>query len=120
MTLTRESQFLIFICLADLASTLLLLYHGHAAEGNPIMSFYLRFGVWTFVTMKLALVFLPIFIAEWSMRYRPKFVKMMLRSAIAAYLGVYLVMFLSVNVVANSKGRLVTDPPQVTSARLQR
>ena len=119
MPLTMESQVLVLICLVDLASTLTLLSQGHALEGNPLMSFYLRFGVWTFVLMKLALVFLPIFVAEWSMRYRPRFVKMMLRTTIAVYLGVYLVMFLSLNVVANAT-RLETSAPQIRSAAVEK
>ena len=44
------------------------------------------------------LMLLPIFIAEWSKQYRPQFVRTMLRATIATYLGVYLVLFLTVNV----------------------
>ncbi len=111
MALTKESKVLIVICLLDLISTLLLLSRGLAFEGNPLMSFYLRFGVWVFVVIKLGLVVLPIFIAEWSLRYRPQFVRLMLRTAIAAYLGLYLVVFMSVNVVANPDYGTVTDSP---------
>lgn len=118
-SLAGESKLLILICLADLASTLILLKGGHASEGNPLMSFYLGFGVWAFVGTKLALVGLPVFIAEWSMRFRPRFVKRMLRGAIAAYVGIYALMFLSVNVLPVPHGRLATDPPAVTSARVE-
>jgi hypothetical protein len=100
MTLTRESKVLIAICMLDLASTLLLLRHHGALEGNPLMSFYLRYGVGTFVMMKLTLIILPVFIAEWSRQYRPQFVRFMLRMAIATYVGVYMAVFLAANVGA--------------------
>lgn len=104
MTLTKESLFLIGICTVDLASTLLLLNSGGAMEGNPLMSYYLRYGIGTFVLVKLALIFLPIFIAEWGKQYRPRFVRIMLRATIATYLGMYLIVFLTVNV-----GRIVQN-----------
>ena len=100
MTLTRESQVLIAICMFDLASTLFLLNTTGASEGNPLMSYYLRYGVAAFVMVKLTMVALPLFIAEWSRQYRPQFVRLMLRTAIAVYLGLYLAVFLSVNVMA--------------------
>jgi len=100
MTITRESMVLMGICVLDLTSTLLLLNAKQASEGNPLMSFYLRYGIGTFVLMKLTLVLLPIFIAEWSRQYRPRFVRNMLRTAIATYLGVYLLLFLTINVGA--------------------
>lgn len=109
MTLTRESKVLIGICVLDLISTLVLLNHTGTIEGNPLMSFYLRYGVGMFVLMKVALVVLPLFIAEWSRQYRPRFVRFMLRSAIAIYVGIYLVMFLAVNVVGATTG-LATPP----------
>lgn len=98
MTLTKESIFLIGICMADLASTLLLISSGGAVEGNPLMGFYLRYGIGTFVMVKLTLMFLPIFITEWGKQYKPRFVRLMLRATIAAYLGVYIAVFLTVNV----------------------
>lgn len=119
MRLTRESLLLIGICTADLASTLLLLDGGGAIEGNPLMSFYLRYGIGTFVMVKLSLVFLPIFIAEWGKQYKPRFVRNMLRVTIAAYLGMYLLVFLSVNVIPGGAGRPIYLPPQhqVSSTR---
>jgi hypothetical protein len=104
MTLAKESIFLIGICTADLASTLLLINNGGAIEGNPLMAFYLRYGIGTFVMVKLSLVFLPIFIAEWGKQYKPKFVRFMLRATIATYLGMYVIVFLMVNF-----GHVVSD-----------
>lgn len=97
MILAKESIFVIGICTADLASTLLLINSGGAVEGNPLMAFYLRYGIGTFVMVKLSLVFLPIFIAEWGKQYKPKFVRFMLRATIATYLGMYVAVFLLMN-----------------------
>ncbi|MCL5105096.1 MAG: DUF5658 family protein [Armatimonadetes bacterium] len=97
MTLTRESLVLTAICALDLISTLLLLHGKHADEGNSLMAFYLRYGVGTFVMMKAAMVFLPIFIFEWCRQYRPRFVRAMLRATIAAYVSIYVLLFLSIN-----------------------
>ena len=106
MTLTKESIVLIGIAVLDLAATLLLLGAGVAFEGNPLMAYYLRYGVGTFVMVKLSLIFFPIVIAEWSKQYKPKFVRFMLRATIATYVGVYIVLFLTVNV-----GSLLSGPP---------
>ncbi|MGC8861752.1 MAG: DUF5658 family protein [Armatimonadota bacterium] len=102
LKLTRESIVLIAICVVDLASTLFLLRVHGAREGNPLMAFYLRYGVGTFVLMKLTLIFLPVFVAEWSRQYRPRFVRFMLRAAIVTYAGVYLMLFLTINVGAQT------------------
>ncbi len=113
MTLTKESLLLIGICTADLASTLLLISSGGAVEGNPLMAFYLRYGVGTFVMVKLSLVFLPIFVAEWGKQYKPRFVRFMLRATIATYVGMYLVVFLTVNVIKTAGHDQVSyKPPQ--------
>ena len=112
MTLTKESLLLIGIATVDLAATLLLLGAGVAFEGNPLMAFYLKYGVGTFVLVKLSLIFLPIFIAEWSKQYRPRFVRFMLRATIVTYLGVYLVLFAGVNL-----GVIVADAPDPAPIR---
>ena len=46
MALTIECYVLLLIRLPDPISTLLVLSRGLAFEGNPLMSFYLRFGVY--------------------------------------------------------------------------
>ena len=101
MTLTKESIILIAICTLDLASTLLLLGAKAASEGNPLMEYYLSIGIGTFIMVKLALIVLPIFVAEYSRRYQPQFVRLMLRATIVAYVGIYAVLFLAVNVAPN-------------------
>jgi hypothetical protein len=104
----------------DLASTLFLLHTNAAWEGNPLMSYYLRYGVGTFVLMKLSLIFLPVFIAEWSRQYRPRFVRFMLRAAIATYAGTYLMLFLTINVGAQATPKSASPPAvrQQTGGRL--
>ena len=120
MTLTRESKVLIAICVLDLASTLLFLRHSGALEGNPLMSFYLKYGVGTFVIVKLALIILPVFVAEWSRQYRPQFVRFMLRIAIAAYVGAYMVVFLTLNVGAQVGRGDPGDAPRTTQTQRAR
>ena len=102
MALMWESLLLMAIGLADLAYTLVLLKGRTAIEGNPLMSFYLGYGVAAFVIAKLTLLLFPVFIAEWSKAYKPKFVKWMMRGAIAAYIGTYVILFVSVNVLPAS------------------
>ncbi len=122
MTLTRESMVLIAICAADLLSTLFLLQSHGAREGNPLMAFYLRYGVGTFVMMKLTLMILPVFIAEWSKQYRPRFVRLMLRTAIVTYVGTYMLLFLTVNLgvgtAASSSGKRTLPAVTTASANL--
>jgi hypothetical protein len=100
MNLTRESRILITICMFDLASTLFFLNTGAASEGNPLMAYYLRAGIWAFILMKMVFIFVPVLIAEWSMQYRPRFVRFMLRTAIVAYIAIYAGLFLIMNVGA--------------------
>jgi hypothetical protein len=114
MTLTRESVILITICALDLLTTLFLIGTNVALEGNPIMGFYLNYGIGAFVAIKLALIVLPIFIAEWSKQYRPQFVRLMLRATIAAYVGVYLGLFLAINVGAMAQAAEYEPEPRET------
>mgnify|MGYP001589569770 CR=1 FL=1 len=120
MTLTKESILLIGIATADLATTLLLLGAGVASEGNPLMAYYLKYGIGIFVMVKLGLIFFPIVIAEWSRQYRPKFVRFMLRATIATYLGVYLVMFLSINVAGVLAARTPASSGDTNETKLAR
>lgn len=99
VSLTRESQIIAVICLVDLVVTLALLASTpNVSEGNPLMNFYLQFGVGAFVIAKLCLLFAPIFIVEYCRQYRPRFARNMLRMAIIAYLGTYALLFVRYNV----------------------
>ncbi len=114
MSFTRESQIIVAICLVDLVVTLALLSTATAREGNPLMDFYLQFGVGAFVLAKLCLLFLPIFIAEWCRQFRPQFVRRMLRLTIVAYLGIYTLLFLQHNVPVLMADRLHGHDDQVS------
>ncbi|MCE5323537.1 DUF5658 family protein [bacterium] len=110
MTITKESIVLIAICAFDLVATLLFINTNKASEGNPIMSFYLKYGIGTFIMMKLLLIFLPVFLFEWSRQFKPQFVKFMLRATIAMYVTIYLLLFLTINVGAGSKDGIGPGP----------
>lgn len=98
MILMKETWILLVICLTDLIVTLGLLASGRwFFEGNPIMGYYLEIGVWAFVAAKIGLIVMPLFIAEYSKRFKPVFVKTMLRFAIFTYVATYLVLFAGVN-----------------------
>lgn len=122
LSFTRESQIIVAICLVDLAVTLALLSSSTAREGNPLMNFYLEFGVGAFVIAKLCLLFLPIFVAEWCRQFRPQFVRRMLRLTIVAYLGTYTLLFLQHNVPVILADHLYDDselsPPRVRTAHV--
>jgi len=95
--LMRESWILIGICAADLLLTLRLLANPNVSEGNPLMSYYLDLGLWAFVAVKLLLIALPVFVAEYSKRFRPEFTRSMMRLAIVVYVGSYLALFAASN-----------------------
>ena len=89
MRISRESWLLAGICVADLASTIWLVARHGAAEGNPIMRFYLEQGVGVFVLAKMLFFLGPLVILEWARRERPRFVHGMLRLGIVLYVGSY-------------------------------
>lgn len=96
--LSNESWAIILVCLADLLITLVLIDKGLAEEGNPLMHFYLGYGIGAFVLAKSVMVAAPVMIIEWGMRRRPRTVMALTRLGIAGYLGIYTLMFLTINV----------------------
>ena len=111
MTLMRESLVLAAVCLADLLSTLVLVGHQHASEGNPLMGYYLQLGIGVFILVKLMLVVLPVFILEWSKQFVPTFARRVVRIAIVAYIGIYAGLFLGVNIRPLFADSMPTQPP---------
>lgn len=101
--LAIETYILLGICLLDLASTVWLIATNQAVEGNPIMSFYVDHGLWALVVAKTSIAALALFIAEWGRRHRPQFVHGVLRFAILAYLGMYVLAFLNTNMLASQQ-----------------
>lgn len=85
-----ESWVLALICLADLSTTLFWVSYRDAAEGNPLMNFYLKsFGPYAFIGAKCILFLMPLLIAEWARRHRPRFVRGALRFCVIGYLACY-------------------------------
>ncbi|MGQ9790896.1 MAG: DUF5658 family protein [Armatimonadota bacterium] len=97
--ISRESWIIAVICIADLASTLIFVHHHGAMEGNPLMDFYLQKGVLPFILAKSTMFLLPIAIIEWARRHNPDFVQRMARFAIAAYIGLYVVVVAKENIL---------------------
>ena len=108
LDLSRESYILLAICMMDLLATIWLVGTQRATEGNPIMEFYLHKGTGMLVAMKVTLVAMPLFIAEWCRRQRPEFVRRMLRLTIAVYLGIYMIAFVGKGISASDRISLVS------------
>lgn len=88
--LAPESLLLAAICLLDLLTTCFWIRYREAAEGNPLMAWYLASGgTPVFVLVKFVLCALPLFVAEWARQTRPRFVQAALRLTIAAYVMSY-------------------------------
>lgn len=111
--ISRESWIIAAICVADLVSTLIFVHHHGAREGNPLMDFYLQKGVVPFILAKCTMFLLPIAIIEWARRHNPDFVRRMARFAIAAYIGLYVVVVAKENILRPVPPQPV--PPAVMS-----
>ncbi|MCS6949845.1 MAG: DUF5658 family protein [Armatimonadota bacterium] len=98
--ISRESWVIAAICVADLVSTLIFVHHYGAREGNPLMDYYLQLGVVPFILAKCVMFLFPIAIIEWARRHNPEFVQRMARFAIAAYIGLYLVVVAKENILS--------------------
>lgn len=77
------------LCLADLAATVALLHNGQATEGNPLMAYFLQFGLGAFCAAKLGFIVPPLLIAEWYRRYNDALVRGTLRFVAVAYALIY-------------------------------
>lgn len=98
--ISREAVVLMLIGMADLTLTIFLVRYRNAAEGNPLMAYYLHQGVTDFVVAKLILCAVPLFILEYARRTRPRMVTACMRGLIAAYLGSYVTGVVQMNDVA--------------------
>jgi hypothetical protein len=97
MRVSKETWVLAALCAADLFSTLFLVHQFGAEEGNAVMSFYLKQGMWTFIAAK-CLMFVPaLLIGEWYRRRNPRLVASTLRSVIVLYVAFYTVGLIRVN-----------------------
>jgi len=84
-----EAFLLSLICLADLVTTLALISHGHAREGNPWMAGFLDRGAVPFIVAKLCMFVPAIVAAEWYRPRKPLLITSVMRVVIVAYLLVY-------------------------------
>lgn len=85
------------LCMADLALTVWLLARGLADEANPLMQYYLGYGLSAFVGVKLLLVAAPLLIIEWGLRRRPHTVRRLARAGVCGYIGLYGLLHLGFN-----------------------
>jgi hypothetical protein len=98
MRLARETWLLLAVGLADLFSTVYLVRAGVIREANPIMAWYLvHFGTWVFCVVKCVMLMCPLFILEWVRRVKPYIGHWALRTALVAYLALYVVGVWSAN-----------------------
>ena len=117
MRVSKESWIVAALCAADLISTLFLIHHHGADEGNSLMSFYLQQGTWAFIAAKCLLFVPALMIAEWYRRRNPRLVAATLRSVIVMYVAFYAVGVFQVNrpVTAAELG-WDSRPPQTAPA----
>ena len=101
LALAKESYIILAICLIDLVLTGWLIHTKQATEGNPIMSFYLSDGIGMMIAVKMVLIAMPLFVAEWARRYRPRFVHRALRLVIAIYISMYIIAFVNAGIFAS-------------------
>ncbi len=95
--ISGESLVILAICTLDLLSTVWLLSVGRATEANPLMAALLRHSLALFCIVKMGTVISLIAATEWYRRYNPRFVRSAMRTAIAGYLAIYLVLVLTIN-----------------------
>ena len=95
--MSRETGIVGALCAIDLLSTLALIQHQGADEGNGLMSFYLRQGTGAFIAAKCLLFVPALMIAEWYRRRNPRLVSLTLRTVIVMYVFLYAVGVLQMN-----------------------
>jgi len=86
---SRETWFLLAVCMADALSSAWLFHHRLAVEANPLLLPYAEAGAMPFLAAK-SLTFLPaLALCEWYRRRRPQFVLPLLRWTGVAYVAIY-------------------------------
>jgi hypothetical protein len=84
-----ESRILAFLCLADMIVTLWVVESGMAMEANPIMRFYYDISPLAFACAKTLTFVGPILILEQLYDRNPRFIRALLRGALALYVAIY-------------------------------
>lgn len=77
------------ICLADLVVTAVLVHLGLAEEANPIMAYFIGYGIAAFCVAKLLFVIPPLLVAEWYRSYNDRLVRNTLRVVGVTYVVVW-------------------------------
>lgn len=78
------------VCTLDALSTVILVERGMATEANPFLAWTFRHSAGMFLLVKF-LSFLPALVILEALRTRrERFVRLALRTALAAYVGIYL------------------------------
>jgi hypothetical protein len=81
----------------DLVATLWAVEGGMAMEANPIMRFYYDISPLAFAGVKTFLFVGPILLLEQLYDRNPRFIRGVLRAALALYAAVYLIAVVAVN-----------------------
>jgi Domain of unknown function (DUF5658) len=110
-----ETWVLAAICFADMVSTVLLVKAGKAVEANPVLIPALRKGVGWFLLVKSIYFVVPLVCLELLRTHRPKFVRTMLRAGITAYIAIYVVGGIRLNMSsAHTKNSVAAESKQPT------
>ena len=87
--LAWDSLLLLFICVADMCSTLYWVHSGAASEANPWMAFCLQHGTAAFCCAKM-LTFLPLLaLTAYYRPRRPRLIAISLRGTCILYALIY-------------------------------
>ncbi len=87
--ISPEAKWLAAISVVDLVSTVVLIAAGMAEEANPLMAYFLQFGLGAFCAAKLLFVIPPILLAEWYRQYNDRLMRSTLRFVTIAYVVIY-------------------------------
>ena len=86
---SRETAWLLAICVFDTVSSAFLFQYGLASEANPVLRPFAEAGMLPFVLAKGGTFVPALLAAEWYRRRRPEFVLPLLRFAGILYTAIY-------------------------------
>jgi hypothetical protein len=98
--ISRDSLLLAAVCTADTVITAALLATGYFTEANPLLAFYLQWGIGAMCGVKVLTFVVPIAIAEWYRHREPIFIARLLRITTFLYVCGYLTATATVNFAA--------------------
>jgi hypothetical protein len=80
-------------------STLYLHFSARVVEANPVMAYFLGLGAFWFIVAKLLSYVPALYVLEWYRRRNLCYGRLITRSAIGAYVAVYLIGFAGANLM---------------------